>query len=124
MNSINETGNSPIDNGRIRKTDPRGSTPKGEAIAGQEVHDLMADVQNLLGQLAHVADPEIARLRGKVAGALAQAQRVVSDGAEQVQRHARRVIHVGDDYVRDRPWQSIGVAAAAGIVVGFLVARR
>jgi ElaB/YqjD/DUF883 family membrane-anchored ribosome-binding protein len=30
----------------------------------------------------------------------------------------------GDEYVRDRPWQAVGVAAAAGLLVGLLVGRR
>jgi ElaB/YqjD/DUF883 family membrane-anchored ribosome-binding protein len=30
----------------------------------------------------------------------------------------------GDLYVRDNPWQAVSIAAAAGLVVGVLVARR
>jgi ElaB/YqjD/DUF883 family membrane-anchored ribosome-binding protein len=29
-----------------------------------------------------------------------------------------------DGYVHDSPWTAIGVAAAAGILIGFLVAKR
>ena len=29
-----------------------------------------------------------------------------------------------DDYVREKPWQGIGVGAAAGLVLGLLLARR
>jgi ElaB/YqjD/DUF883 family membrane-anchored ribosome-binding protein len=31
---------------------------------------------------------------------------------------------VTDDYVRDNPWQAIGVAAAIGFLVGLVVSRR
>jgi ElaB/YqjD/DUF883 family membrane-anchored ribosome-binding protein len=91
---------------------------------GQEVNNLIADVQDLLGRLSHVADPEIARLRAKVSQGVAAAQKTLSDGTAHVQRHAKRAISAGDGYVRDQPWQAVGIAAVAGLVVGFLVARR
>ena len=91
---------------------------------GQEVSSLMADVQDLLGRVAHVADPEIARLRIKVERALTSAKRVLAEGTDQVQRRAKNAMTAGDDYVREQPWQAVGIAAAAGLLVGFLVARR
>jgi ElaB/YqjD/DUF883 family membrane-anchored ribosome-binding protein len=94
----------------------RGSSP--------EVRNLTADVQDLLSRLAHVADPEITRLRAKVERALATAKRTLADGTDRVQRQAKNAMTAGDLYVRDKPWRAVGIAAAAGLVVGFLVARR
>jgi ElaB/YqjD/DUF883 family membrane-anchored ribosome-binding protein len=91
---------------------------------GPELNNLIADVQDLLSRLAHVADPEIARLRSKVSQGLAAAKKTVADGTDHVQQQAKRAMSAGDGYVRDQPWQAIGIAAAAGLVVGFLVARR
>jgi ElaB/YqjD/DUF883 family membrane-anchored ribosome-binding protein len=71
-------------------------------------------------ELAHVADPEVARLRAKIKGGLAAAKKTFSHGTNRVQRHAKDV----DGYVRDQPWQAVGIAAAIGLVVGFLAARR
>jgi ElaB/YqjD/DUF883 family membrane-anchored ribosome-binding protein len=90
----------------------------------REVPNLTADVQNLLGRVAHVADPEIARLRVRIERGLATAKKTLTDGTERVQRHAKDILTTGDGYVRDRPWQAVGVAAAVGLVLGFLVARR
>ena len=36
---------------------------------------------------------------------------------------ARQVSKTTDTYVRDNPWQVVGIAAAIGIAVGFLVTR-
>jgi ElaB/YqjD/DUF883 family membrane-anchored ribosome-binding protein len=90
----------------------------------QEARNLMADIQDLLGRVAHLADPEIARLRARVERGLATAKKTLADGTDRVQRHANDVMNAGDGYVRDQPWQAVGIAAAAGLVVGFLVARR
>ena len=106
-----------------------GKTPTGGAAhkrqgSSAEVRNLTADVQDLLSRLAHVADPEITRLRAKVERALATAKRTLADGTDRVQRQAKNAMTVGDLYVRDKPWKAAGIAAAAGLVVGFLVARR
>jgi len=101
-----------------------GARLKHRTAAGQATNDLTEDVRDLLGRIAHVADPEIARLRIKIDGALSTAKRAMADGTDQVQRQIKDTLHASDQYVRDRPWQSIGIAAAAGIVVGFLIGKR
>jgi ElaB/YqjD/DUF883 family membrane-anchored ribosome-binding protein len=44
--------------------------------------------------------------------------------AGRVQRQAREALSAGDTYVHDQPWQAIGAAAVAGLVLGLLVYRR
>ena len=91
---------------------------------GQEITNLMADVQDLLSQVAHVADPDIARLRAKVANGLTTVRQAVTDSTDEVKRQTKDAINAGDRYVRGQPWQAVGIAALAGLIVGFLVARR
>ena len=122
--TTNDPGHSYLDNGTATSTAARGGGQSRRGAGDRNVHDLMADVQDLLGQLAHVADPDIARLRTKVTETLATAKRSVTDGADQIQRHARDVVRVGDTYVRNQPWQAVGIAAVVGALVGVLVARR
>jgi ElaB/YqjD/DUF883 family membrane-anchored ribosome-binding protein len=33
-------------------------------------------------------------------------------------------VKVADDYVREQPWQAMGITAAAGLLIGFLLGRR
>ena len=91
---------------------------------GQEVRTLLADVQDLIGRVAHVADPEIARLRVRIESGLATTRKALVDGSEQVQRQAKAAVANSDRYVHEQPWQSVGIAAVVGLLVGFLVARR
>jgi ElaB/YqjD/DUF883 family membrane-anchored ribosome-binding protein len=68
---------------------------------------------------------EMARDMGNRVGAkvqnarqsLTQAQTAVSDGARQAAEFT-------DEYVRMNPWKSLGIAAAAGLLIGILMARR
>ena len=100
------------------------TTATGADAGGQEVGTLMEDVQDLLSRVAHVADPEIARLRAKVERGMTTAKKTLGMRMDHVQRRTKDALTAGDSYVRDRPWQAIGIAALAGVVVGILVARR
>ena len=46
------------------------------------------------------------------------------DASETWVRRARDFVTQADDYVRDSPWQAIGIAALVGAVVGILATRR
>lgn len=49
--------------------------------------------------------------------AITQAQSVVSEKAKQY-------ADITDGYVRANPWKALGVVAAAGVLIGILLARR
>jgi ElaB/YqjD/DUF883 family membrane-anchored ribosome-binding protein len=93
------------------------------AAAG-EFKNLVSDVEELVSRIADVKDAEVARLRSKVQGALVSAKESLTTGTEGLKRRARQVAGSADDYVRASPWQAIGVAALAGLAIGFLVSRR
>ncbi len=94
------------------------------AAASDEVQNLIADVEDLIDRVSDAADPEVKRLRSKVADAITSTRRSIASGADQVQRHARQVADASDRYVRNQPWEAIGIAALAGIAVGFLISGR
>jgi ElaB/YqjD/DUF883 family membrane-anchored ribosome-binding protein len=94
------------------------------AAGNPEVEQLIADVQALIDRLGNPQDPTTAHLCGRVAEAVARARRAVNDRAAQVQRQTREALEAGDEYVRAQPWESVGVAAVAGLVVGMLLFRR
>lgn len=122
--TLSENGHASRTGPGVAMNEPGDAPRQWRSATGQEVSNLMADVQDLLGRVAHVADPEVVRLRAKVADALSSAKATIARGSDRVQRHARDAVSAGDSYVHDQPWQAIGIAAAAGLVVGFLVARR
>ena len=49
-----------------------------------------------------------------------QARTRLADVSQPVVRKARQV----DGYVHGSPWTAVGVAAAAGLLIGFLAAKR
>jgi ElaB/YqjD/DUF883 family membrane-anchored ribosome-binding protein len=97
MENITETGQ------RIRRAAENG----GEA-GRSEWHRLVADVEDLVKKVAHVDDEEIAHIRAKVVDTLERGE----------------ATEATDAYVHDNPWAAVGIAAAVGIIIGFVAGRR
>ena len=92
--------------------------------ASGEFKNLIDDVEDLVSRVSDVKDADVARLREKIKGGLSTAKDALSDSADKVRSQAREVADSTDDFVRDNPWQALGIAALLGIAVGFLAARR
>jgi ElaB/YqjD/DUF883 family membrane-anchored ribosome-binding protein len=74
--------------------------------------------------LKNVDTPDIAKVRAKVRIALAAAQSAMADTATQLRDQAQQVGRKTDTFVRDNPWQVIGIAAIVGLAVGIFASRR
>jgi ElaB/YqjD/DUF883 family membrane-anchored ribosome-binding protein len=92
--------------------------------ANGQVNNFLDSVEDLTKALKDVDTPDIARVRAKVKIALVAAKSAVADTASQIRSQARHVGKRTDGYVRDNPWQVIGIAAAVGLAVGILASRR
>lgn len=105
---------------RGRRADRNG----GDAGRGAEWQNLVADVEDLVKKVANVDDEEIAEIRAKVEHTLAKAKTTADEGIAAVRGRAGEVSEATDEYVRENPWAAIGIAAAIGIVIGFVAGRR
>jgi ElaB/YqjD/DUF883 family membrane-anchored ribosome-binding protein len=92
--------------------------------ASGEFKNLIDDVEDLISRVGDVNDPELVRLRDKVKEAVSSAREALNDGADKVRRSAQQVAGGTDDFVRENPWQALGIAALIGVAIGFLASRR
>src|ERR1700692_272111 len=88
--------------------------------ANGQINSFLEDVEDLTHALKDIDTPEIARVKAKVKMALVAARSALADGAAQVRTQARYVSKNTDAYVRDNPWQVVGIAALIGIAVGII----
>jgi ElaB/YqjD/DUF883 family membrane-anchored ribosome-binding protein len=88
------------------------------------VKDFLDNVEDLTRALKDVDIPDIAKVRAKVKIALAAAKSAMSDTASQLRDQAQEVGKRTDTFVRDNPWQVIGIAALVGLAVGIFASRR
>jgi ElaB/YqjD/DUF883 family membrane-anchored ribosome-binding protein len=91
---------------------------------GNLINDFLQDVEDLTKAVKDMETPEIARVRAKVKIALVAAKSALRDGAAQIRGQAKQVGQTTDTYVRDNPWQVVGIAAVVGIVLGVMMTRR
>jgi ElaB/YqjD/DUF883 family membrane-anchored ribosome-binding protein len=100
-------------------------TAKGASdYANGHVNSFLDNVEDLTKALKDVDSPDIAKVRAKVKIALAAAKSAVSDTASQLRDQAQQVGKRTDTFVRDNPWQVIGIAAMVGLAVGIFASRR
>jgi ElaB/YqjD/DUF883 family membrane-anchored ribosome-binding protein len=95
----------------------------GEYANGQ-VNSFLDNVEDLTRALRDVDSPDIAKVRAKVKIALAAAKSAMVDTASQFRDQAQQVGRRTDTFVRDNPWQVIGIAALVGLAVGIFASRR
>jgi ElaB/YqjD/DUF883 family membrane-anchored ribosome-binding protein len=95
-----------------------------KSAASGEIKNLISDVEDLMARIADLKDADVVRVRDKVQRTVASAKQSLSEGADTLRRHAQSVADTADDYVRESPWQAIGIAALVGAVVGILATRR
>lgn len=116
MENVIETGK------RSRRPAKNGGHAAAERST--EWKNLVADVEDLVKKVAHVDDSDIAEVRAKVEDTLEKAKTSASASIAAVRGRADDVSEATDEYVRDNPWAAIGIAAAVGIVIGFVAGRR
>src|ERR1700693_4342763 len=93
-------------------------------VANGQVKNFLDNVEDLTKALKDVDTPDIAKVRAKVKIALAAAQSAMADTATQLRDQAQQVGKRTNTFVRDNPWQVIGIAALVGLAVGIFASRR
>jgi ElaB/YqjD/DUF883 family membrane-anchored ribosome-binding protein len=86
--------------------------------ASDEMRAFLGDVEELVERVRNVADDDVARVRSRVVGALGDVQRLAGESVDSLRERARLAAGQANDYVRERPWTAIGLAAAIGLLVG------
>ncbi len=92
--------------------------------ANGQVNNFLDNVEDLTKALKDVGTPDIEKVRAKVKIALAAAKSAMTDAASQFRDQAQHVGKRTDTFVRDNPWQVIGIAALVGLAVGIFASRR
>ena len=85
---------------------------------------VVADAEELLKATASQTGERIAAARARASESLQMAKARLAETQATVVEKVKVVAKSTDDYVHEKPWQSVGMAAAAGLVIGALISRR
>lgn len=84
----------------------------------------VADAEALLHETANQGGEKLAAVRAKAAESLRVAKARMAEAQAEMLARAKAAAKATDEYVHENPWQAIGVAAGAGLVIGYLLGRR
>jgi ElaB/YqjD/DUF883 family membrane-anchored ribosome-binding protein len=98
-----------------------------EVTTDQLVADLktvMSDAEALLKATSTQTSEKIQEVRARAEESLKQARQRLGEIEDEALKRAREVADATDEYVRENPWQSVGIAAGVGLLIGLLLSRR
>ena len=90
----------------------------------EDLQAVVRDAEALLKATAAETSEKIQESRERATDSLRQAKARLNDSEEGVLRNAREAVDKATSYVKDNPWQSLGIVAAVGVIVGLILRRR
>jgi ElaB/YqjD/DUF883 family membrane-anchored ribosome-binding protein len=86
--------------------------------------EVLTEADTLLKQATKETGERATDLRAQVEAKLRTAKLKLQDMQDDASERAKAAARATDEYVRDNPWQALGVAAAVGFLMGLLIGRR
>ena len=101
---------------------------KSKAISADKLMEdlrlVVTDAEELLSATAGQAGDKVAAARARAEESIDAAKARIAQAGYAAAAQTREAAKATDNYVHDNPWTAIGVAAAVGIVIGVLLARK
>jgi ElaB/YqjD/DUF883 family membrane-anchored ribosome-binding protein len=95
---------------------------KDQLIADFNV--VVADAEALLKATANQGGEKLAEVRARAEESLKVAKARLLEAQDALIAKTREAARATDEYVHEKPWNAIGVAAGIGLLIGFLMGRR
>lgn len=113
-------GQGPVDEKAVHKRNLHAA--QDELMA--EFQNLIGDTEKLLKHTASVAGSQAEELRTRINENLTRARAMIKDSEASLRDQGRAAVEATEEYVHSHPWQSIGIAAGVGFLLGLLAGRR
>lgn len=98
------------------------ATPKEKLM--EDLHMVVADAEELINATASQTGEIASLARSRIQNSLAVVKDRLHAAENALLERTRQSAKAADQYVHANPWQSIGISACAGIIVGMLIKRH
>jgi len=95
-----------------------------QSAIAREYHALLSDLEHLIGTATSMSSEELSSAKAALGARIDAARSTIGHAGEVVMDRAKRSARATDEFVNERPWQSVGIAAAAALLIGFMLGRR
>lgn len=85
---------------------------------------VISDAEELLRMTADQVGDSTTEIRSRIQSRLEEARADLAGLQDAATARVKAAGRATDEFVHEHPWQSIGIAAAIGLVVGLLIQRR
>lgn len=99
-------------------------TSNVENMVRENVNSALEQADELLKQAAGATEEDAKLLQEKAKKCLSNARENLKDFYTKTSVEGREIAGELNEQVHDNPWKAVGIAAAAGLLVGLLVARK
>jgi ElaB/YqjD/DUF883 family membrane-anchored ribosome-binding protein len=90
----------------------------------QDLQSVVHDAEALLMATAGQAGDKVQEVRSRAEETIRKARASLNSMEDSALRRAKELAGQADDYVRENPWQAVGVAAGIGLLLGVMLSRR
>lgn len=90
----------------------------------QDFKLVIADAEELLKATASQAGEKVSAARERIQDRLHTAKIKLAEAEEALLIRTREAAKATDEFVHDKPWYAVGIAAGVGLIVGMLIGRR
>ena len=102
----------------------RKTAKNAQEILMADFQALVLDAERLLEHTASLAGDQAEELRAQIKDSLYKARETLEETKESLKDRGQAAVVATEDYVQTNPWQSVGIAAGAGFLIGLLATRR
>lgn len=89
-----------------------------------ELKSLADTLEELLQTSGEKSDTEIQKLKAKAESMIKTSRQTLQDSSDKLVEQTKEMAGKADNYVHEKPWNGMGIAAAVGLVVGVLLSKR
>ena len=89
-----------------------------------DLANVMRDAEALMKASAGHGGEKVDEARNRILESLESAKRRLLEVERSAVRQGEEAVAATEQYVKSNPWQSVGIAAGVGLILGVLLARR
>lgn len=108
---------------KVREVVHKADSGFGAALS-RELRDFLSDIEDLVKSMTSLTGGELERAREKLTERVGVARESLEALSGEVSERAMKTAKATDAYVREQPWQAVGIGAGLGLLLGLFIARR
>lgn len=105
-------------------SEAKGAAQRSAASLRSDLSNMKNDLDALVNRASSLSDDELRQAHAQMMAKFSSMRYAAKGLASEASRQFNRGMETTTDYVKDKPMQSVAVAAGAGLLLGMLLKRR